>query len=462
MSYAFTFDARACSGCKACQEACKDKNQLQAGLLWRRVVEVSGGEWQAAGSAWTNTIFAYHLSLACNHCTHPKCAGVCPTDAYTVRPDGIVLIDASKCMGCGYCAWACPYGVPQYDARQGIMSKCDFCHDAIDAGLPPSCVAACPLRVLDFGTLETLEAQEQAHRLWQLPGSAHPFPLPNYSRTEPHLVITLHPGMVNPHEKAVSNQEEILPPGAFEHAYGKAASHELPLVAFTLLAQMAAGMAVASLVISPIPTQVLLAIGFLLGLGGIMSFLHLGRKRNAWRSVRHLKKSWLSREILLTGLFGIAWVVTAGSQWLGRYNSTPWLMAVLGIGLVYCMGRIYLLRAVPAWNSWRTPLGFFLSAAVLGALGMNLAMPASGWVIAAVVSMLAELILILSSQEAATQAVSRLRIGLLLLAILGSLMIIFIPALPGFWQGITLLLLALGSEIIGRWRFYAQRKPFPL
>jgi anaerobic dimethyl sulfoxide reductase subunit B (iron-sulfur subunit) len=114
MTYAFTFDASSCSGCKACQEACKDKNGLPVGVLWRRVIEVTGGEWQKTNSAWENSIFAYNLSLACNHCVHAKCAGVCPADAYIVRPDGIVLLDSSRCMGCGYCAWACPYGAPQY------------------------------------------------------------------------------------------------------------------------------------------------------------------------------------------------------------------------------------------------------------------------------------------------------------------------------------------------------------
>jgi anaerobic dimethyl sulfoxide reductase subunit B (iron-sulfur subunit) len=129
MTYAFTFDASACSGCKTCQAACKDKNGLPVGVLWRRVIEASGGEWQTVGNAWENTVFAYYLSLACNHCVHPKCAGVCPVDAYTVRPDGIVLIDTSRCIGCRYCAWACPYGAPQYDAAQGVMNKCDFCYD---------------------------------------------------------------------------------------------------------------------------------------------------------------------------------------------------------------------------------------------------------------------------------------------------------------------------------------------
>jgi anaerobic dimethyl sulfoxide reductase subunit B (iron-sulfur subunit) len=66
--YAFYFDSSACSGCKACQVACKDKHNLEVGRLWRRVYEVSGGGWQRQGQAWTTSAFAYNLSLACNHC----------------------------------------------------------------------------------------------------------------------------------------------------------------------------------------------------------------------------------------------------------------------------------------------------------------------------------------------------------------------------------------------------------
>src|SRR5512137_784025 len=139
MNYAFTFDASACSGCKACQEACKDKNGLPLGVLWRRVIEVSGGEWRTAGAAWTNSVFAYNLSLTCNHCVHPKCAGVCPTDAYALRPDGIVQIEPSRCVGCGYCSWACPYDAPQMDRHTGLMTKCNLCSDNLDLGLPPAC-----------------------------------------------------------------------------------------------------------------------------------------------------------------------------------------------------------------------------------------------------------------------------------------------------------------------------------
>ena len=462
MSYAFTFDASACSGCKTCQEACKDKNQLPLGILWRRVIEVSGGVWHLTGDAWENNVFAYNLSLACNHCTHPKCAGVCPTDAYTVRPDGIVLIDASKCMGCGYCAWACPYGAPQYDAEHGIMTKCNFCYDYLDAGLPPNCVAACPLRVLDYGSIEELESAEQGRNLWQLPATKHPFPLPGYSRTEPHLAIKPHAGMDDPQEMVVSNREEILPPGSFENILGKPALHELPLVVFTLLIQMAVGMVIGSLVLPAIPLPVLLATGILLLVGASVSFLHLGRKRNAWRAILHLNKSWLSREILMAVLFGAAWAVEIGLKLFWEVTPNPWPMAILGFGLIYSMSRIYLLRAVPSWNNWCTPATFFLSTAVLGALGINLAVPSLGWLLIAGLVMIAELALILTAKPAGIGAAGRLHSAILGSGIIVIIATVILSGVHGQWQAILLFPIAMAAEVIGRWQFYARRMPFPM
>jgi len=465
MTYAFIFDARACSGCKACQEACKDRNKLPLGVLWRQVIEVSGGKWQKTGAAWENSVFAYNLSLACNHCVHPKCAGVCPTDAYSVRPDGIVLLDSAKCMGCGYCAWACPYGAPQYNAGQGVMTKCNFCYDSLDAGQPPSCVAACPLRVLDFGTAEALSAVEANRNLWQLPANEHPFPLAGYSRTEPHLAIRPHAGMGNSLEKTVANREELRPSGIPESIRGFTAteelpgSEELPLVAFTLLAQMAAGLAAGALALASIPWAVLLAIGALLGAGGLISFLHLGRKRNAWRAVAHLRKSWLSREVLAAGLFGAAWALAIGLAWLHRTTYAPWLMALLGLGLVYCMGRVYLLRAVPAWNTWRTPAGFFLSTAVLGALGIRLAVAGTGWAVVGGIALAAEMALVLTGPLSMRALASRLRVVLLGLGMVEAFVMAIAPQGSATGLAIPVFLIALAAEIIGRWQFYASRAP---
>jgi len=462
MTYAFTFNASACTGCKTCLEACRDKNGLPAGVLWRKVIEISGGEWQATRNAWESTVFAYYLSLACNHCTHPKCAGVCPVDAFSVRPDGIVLLDGARCMGCGYCAWACPYAAPQYDEGRGVMTKCDFCFDKLEAGLPPTCVAACPLRVLDYATLEQAEALEAGQNLWQLAGSQHPFPLPNYSRTEPHLAIKSHRAMDSPLDKVVANLEEIHPPGTAKDKYGLVAFRELPLVAFTLLAQMAVGMAVFRALLTPFPKALMLSIGLLLAMGGLISFLHLGRKRNAWRSIIHLKKSWLSREILMAGLFGLTWAVTAGLEWLRVAQLSPWLLAILGIGLIYCMSRVYLLRAVPGWNTWRAPVSFCASAIALGALGIGLVAAHAALAVLAGIAMTVEFMLALTSQPFRDVAAGRLHVALLATGILGGLLLASLPQSVGEWLAFLVFFIALAADAIGRWQFYARRVPFPM
>lgn len=203
--YAFYFDSSACSGCKACQVACKDKHGLRVGILWRRVYEVTGGTWTRSGEAWVSNVFAYNVSLACNHCELPICAEVCPTQATTKRADGIVLIDPEKCIGCKYCSWACPYGAPQYDAEAGHMTKCTFCADNLDAGLPPSCVAACPLRALDFGDRTELEAKYGAS---PEPGRTI-YPLPEAALTEPALVTTPHKDAARAASAQIGNREEV-------------------------------------------------------------------------------------------------------------------------------------------------------------------------------------------------------------------------------------------------------------
>ena len=199
--YAFYFDSSACSGCKACQVACKDRHGLEVGLLWRRVYEVTGGEWTRNGEAWVSSIFAYHVSLACNHCVEPICAEVCPTQAIARRADGIVLLNAQKCIGCRYCSWVCPYGAPQYDAQAGRMTKCTFCADDLEVGLPPACVAACPLRALDFGDRAELEAR-YGH-------VAAVYPLPEEHLTEPALVMTPHRDATRAAPATIENWEEV-------------------------------------------------------------------------------------------------------------------------------------------------------------------------------------------------------------------------------------------------------------
>jgi anaerobic dimethyl sulfoxide reductase subunit B len=200
---AFYFDATACSGCKACQVACKDKHDLAGGVLWRRVYEVSGGDWQQEGEAWQHNVFSYHISMACNHCQEAICMHSCPNKAIFRDAKGLVLINASRCMGCRYCEWTCPYGALIFDREKKVMSKCTLCHDYIAEGKLPSCVSACPMRVLEFGELETLQARHGKN--------AEIFPLAKAEITQPSLVIKPHrdAAMAAAARGKVINKEEV-------------------------------------------------------------------------------------------------------------------------------------------------------------------------------------------------------------------------------------------------------------
>lgn len=185
MALGFYLDQTLCTGCKACQIACKDKHDLPVGVTWRRVAEYSGGTWSTDRGAVTARVFTYYTSVACNHCDSPVCVQVCPTTAMTKRPDGTVYVDTDKCVGCRYCEWACPYGAPQFNAATGHMSKCDLCADYREGGQDPACVSACPSRALGWGEISDLRA---AH-----PGAgAGVEPLPDPGLTMPNLVIVPH------------------------------------------------------------------------------------------------------------------------------------------------------------------------------------------------------------------------------------------------------------------------------
>ena len=200
--YAFFFDSNACSGCKACEMACRDKHDLETGILWRRVYEIVGGEWKTDNNVVQQNLVAYYISMSCNHCLDPECVYACPTKAMQKSEDGIVFIDADLCIGCKYCSWACPYDAPQYNAQTGLMTKCDFCLDYLQQGKAPSCVAACPMRVLDFGELEELKRKYPSKKI---------YPLPDESLTQPAFVVKIHKSA----EKAdhanmeIVNREEV-------------------------------------------------------------------------------------------------------------------------------------------------------------------------------------------------------------------------------------------------------------
>ncbi len=171
-------DLRRCVGCQTCTAACRQANATPPGVQWRRVLDIEQGEYPEVTRAF--------VPVGCQHCDDPPCMEVCPTTATKKRADGIVTIDYDICIGCAYCAVACPYQArsktlrPRFaygtemeneakrrdDSRLGVATKCTFCVDRIDAGLAqgktpgvdpeatPACVNSCIAQALSFGDLD--------------------------------------------------------------------------------------------------------------------------------------------------------------------------------------------------------------------------------------------------------------------------------------------------------------------
>jgi anaerobic dimethyl sulfoxide reductase subunit B (iron-sulfur subunit) len=178
----FFFDCGRCTGCKTCVLACKDYKKLGPETQYRKVYDYEGGSWtQQADGAWNSDAFVYHVSVACNHCDDPVCVMVCPTGAMHREQDkGLVVVDDKVCIGCGYCVLSCPYNAPKVDREKGYSVKCDGCVALVKAGEKPVCVAACPVRALDFGPVEDMQARGER---------ANIAPLPVQSYTKPNLFI---------------------------------------------------------------------------------------------------------------------------------------------------------------------------------------------------------------------------------------------------------------------------------
>lgn len=166
-------DTVRCIGCKRCMSACKRWNHLKVErdeLVTDRETDLTGNNFVVVNLRpdLRNRTRRTYIHWACQHCRQPACVGVCPVTAITRLPQGPVVINENKCIGCRYCFQACPFKVPRFDFEKRVTRKCHLCYNRIPLlnYMKPACVAACPVGALHFDYREEVirEAKRRAAR----------------------------------------------------------------------------------------------------------------------------------------------------------------------------------------------------------------------------------------------------------------------------------------------------------
>jgi DMSO reductase iron-sulfur subunit len=438
--YRFHFDMTKCIGCRCCEVACNEQNGNPADLRWRRVGEIEGGTYPFTQR--------HYLSMGCNHCVDAACLKGCPVEAYTKSPTtGVVLHSADACIGCQYCTWNCPYGVPQYNAERGVVGKCDMCHNRLAEGNEPACVHACPEEAIQIEVVNIAD--------WVLNHASADAPgLPPAHETISTTRITL-PGELGP-ELEKADHTRVRP----EHPHW-------PLVVMLTLTQLSVG-AFAGLAAFGKNEPIAAIAAFLvaaIALGA--STLHLGRPIHAYRAIRMWRRSWLSREVLLFTLFaGSASAFAAATLFhLPPFAAIPTML--LGLAGVTASAFIYLVPARPAWNNWHTLADFHLTGLVLGpaflrALGVDVPVALiATFATLQLLNQLVKLLRLVRSDEFELLASARLLSQDLKTVLIARLALLVVGGigltLAGF--AIPALLLALAGELAGRYLFFVSVVP---
>ena len=344
--YRFEVNLDACTGCKACVSACHALNGLDDDEAWRDVGLLLGGRREEG--------YQQTVTSACHHCADPACANGCPVGAYEKEADtGIVRHLDDQCIGCQYCVLKCPYDVPKYSERLGIVRKCDMCVGRLREGEAPACVQACPTSAIRIRLVKR-EDLTFTSGTQMLPGAFDS----SYTRpSTTYLTTKAMPRNTQPADARVLR---------LEHAHW-------PLIWMLLLTQVSVGMFV-MLACGGGAMQALsiyVATGLLnAGLG--VSVLHLGRPLGAWRFFLGLRTSWMSREILAFSVFAGAAGAACAAAWFDiRVREAVTAAAVVGLAAVFTSVMIYVDTHRAFWNLRLTAGKFFGASLVLGAAAVG-------------------------------------------------------------------------------------------
>lgn len=364
--YSFEVDLDSCTGCKACVTACHSLNGLNDQESWRDVGVVRGVE---DGLSQQQTV-----TSACHHCADPACLNGCPVEAYEKMDNGIVKHLDDQCIGCQYCSLKCPYDVPKYDKSLGIVRKCDMCHERLEEGEAPACVQACPNGAISIKVVKLDTVKERASGGKSMVAGAF--------RSDYTLPTTNFKS-----KKKIPSSMEAADARTLEPSH-----QHSPLVWMLTLTQVAVGITFANAVVSLAQPSSLASIEFpLLLLAAVIgkvglaaSILHLGSPLGAWRVFLGLKKSWLSREILMFGawmpllllhvvlvsplisMFGISELIDVAMV----AGLTRWAVVGAGLLAVFTSVMVYVDTKREFWKLSFTGAKFYGSVALGGTAGL--------------------------------------------------------------------------------------------
>ena len=385
--YAFQVDLDSCSGCKACVAGCHSLNGLDENETWRDVGLVLGSHPEGGttsvssvsvpsafgSSALLPSAYQQTITTACHHCEDPACLNGCPVLAYEKDPiTGIVVHLDDQCIGCSYCVLKCPYDVPKYNERLGIVRKCDMCHGRLSAGEAPACVQACPTQAITIVKVSTHHSAETSLSLSSAPASTQSSDADtgcgSNCSCKPHatavIELPVSRDYTRPTTRYVSKNPLPANLRAADATTLRPQHAHAALIFLLVFTQVGLGLLIGSQLWTLDYGLSVLGLSFFT-VGLIASVAHLGQPFRAWRIFLGLRRSWLSREAVLLGTAFPLLVATSASEWLpklaphlpaplesllnqGSLLLDPWwpLITLSGLAIaslgVFCSAMIYI------------------------------------------------------------------------------------------------------------------------
>jgi len=386
--YAFEVNLDACSGCKACVAGCHSLNGLDENETWREVGLLHGIADEKS--------FQQTITSACHHCVDPGCLNGCPVKAYDKDPaTGIVRHLDDQCIGCQYCVMKCPYEVPKYSERLGIVRKCDMCMSRLAVGEAPACVQSCPNGAIKITLVNQDEIRTQYSSCSSEHESAH---FENSqsrftSAATKFLPDSPNPKITLPTTRYLSKRHLNGTIFSADRDVPRLDNPHWPLVFMLVFTQAAAGMFLAAAIAQTPETKILeLAAFVILNFGLLAAPLHLGQPLKAWRAFLGWRTSWLSREIIAFNFFAPFAAAATALAWLPflsqKFPKLESLLqkipavfspvekfqlplaifaAFIGLGCVFISGMVYVDTKRACWSPRHSFSAFFGTTFLLGA-----------------------------------------------------------------------------------------------